>query len=83
VPAVASPVGVNVEICDGGRTGALAATPDDWTPAILRVADDPAAARATAASARARVEERWSARALGPRFAAALAECAARGLPTA
>jgi glycosyltransferase involved in cell wall biosynthesis len=78
VPAVASPVGVNVEICDDGRTAALAASPDHWAPAILRIADDPAAARATAAAARARVEERWSARVLGPRFAAALAECAAR-----
>jgi glycosyltransferase involved in cell wall biosynthesis len=78
VPAVASPVGVNVEICDDGRAGALAATPDDWAPAILRIADDPATARATAASARARVEERWSARVLGPKFAAALAECASR-----
>lgn len=78
VPAVASPVGVNVELLSGGRTGALAATPDDWAPAILRVAADPAAARAAAAAARTLVAERWSARVLGPRFAAALAECAAR-----
>lgn len=76
VPAVASPVGVNVEICDGGRTGLLAATPNDWAPAILRVAADPSAARTMAAAARARVEERWSSRVLGPAFAAALAECA-------
>jgi glycosyltransferase involved in cell wall biosynthesis len=83
VPAVASPVGVNVEIGDDGRAAALAATPDDWAPAILRVAADPDAARATADAARARVEERWSARALGPRFAEALAACAARRVPTA
>jgi glycosyltransferase involved in cell wall biosynthesis len=76
VPAVASPVGVNTDICDGGRTGILAATPADWAPALARIAADPAAARARAAAARARVEERWSARVLGPRFAAALAECA-------
>ncbi len=76
VPAVASPVGVNAAICDGGRTGSLAATPDDWAPAILRVADDPAAARARAAAARVSVVERWSARVLGPRCATALAECA-------
>lgn len=76
VPAVASPVGVNTEMCDGGRVAQLAASPGDWAPALRRIAADPAAARAAAAAARARVEERWSARVLGPRFAAALAECA-------
>lgn len=76
VPSVASPVGVNLDICDGGRTGLLAAGPGDWAPAILRLAAAPDAAREMAAAARARVEERWSARVLGPAFAAALAECA-------
>ena len=76
VPCVASPVGVNVEMCDGGRTGLLAAGPGDWAPSILRLTDDRPAAHAMADAARARVEERWSARVLGPAFAAALAECA-------
>jgi glycosyltransferase involved in cell wall biosynthesis len=75
VPAVASPVGVNVEMCDGGAAGVLAATPADWAPSILSVATDPEAARQRAALARVRVEERWSTRVLGPRFAAALAAC--------
>jgi len=76
VPAIASPVGVNADICDGGRTGVLAATPDDWAPSLERIAADPSAARAMAAAARTNVEERWSSRVLGPRFAAALAETA-------
>jgi len=75
VPAVASPVGVNTDICEDGRAAELAASPDEWAPAILRVADDPAAAQARAAHALARVETRWSSRVLGPPFAAALAAC--------
>ncbi len=76
VPAVASPVGVNVEICDDGRTGHLAATPSDWESALVRIAESPATAREMAGLARTRIEERWSARVLGPAFAAAIAECA-------
>ena len=76
VPSVASPVGVNVAICDAGRAGILAASPDDWAPAILRLAADPCAAQTMAASARRLVEERWSSRVLGRAYAAALAECA-------
>ena len=66
VPAVASPVGVNTDICDGGRTGILAATPADWAPALARIA---------ATHALVRVEARWSSRVLGPPFAQALAAC--------
>lgn len=72
VPAVASPVGVNVDLCDGGRAGALAPTPADWEREILRVLDDPDAARRTAERARRRVEERWSHAAAAPHLAAAL-----------
>lgn len=75
VPAVASPVGVNVAICEDGRAGSLAATPGDWAPSILALGSA-SVARDQAARARASVEERWSARVLGPRFAEALAACA-------
>jgi glycosyltransferase involved in cell wall biosynthesis len=81
VPAVASPVGVNVDICDGGRVGSLAADPDEWAPSILAFTFAPVA-RSYAARARTFVDERWSARVLGPRFAAALAECATNRVPT-
>jgi glycosyltransferase involved in cell wall biosynthesis len=77
VPAIASPVGVNVAICDGGRAGSLAATPGDWAPSIFAFRTEPVA-RAYAERGRAFVEERWSARVLGPQYAAALAECARR-----
>jgi glycosyltransferase involved in cell wall biosynthesis len=76
VPTVASPVGVNVELCDEGRTGLLAAGPDAWLSALGSIASDPVAAHARAAAARERVLVRWSVRALGPAYAAALAECA-------
>ena len=40
LPCVASPVGVNRDIVEPGRTGFLAATPQEWTEALVRLADD-------------------------------------------
>lgn len=76
VPAVASPVGVNEQMCAEGA-GRLAATAEDWTREILGIAADPTGARTAAQAARARVLERWSAEVVGPRFAEAVAAAVA------
>ena len=72
VPAVASPVGVNVDLCDSGRTAIAATGTADWVTAILRLADDREFAAELAAAARERVVVAWSTRAFGPAYAAAL-----------
>lgn len=81
VPALASPVGVNVAIAEGGEAARLAADDAAWVAALTSLADDAAAARDLGARGRAAVEARWSARVLGPRFAAALARWAAAEAP--
>jgi glycosyltransferase involved in cell wall biosynthesis len=73
VPAVASAVGVNVDIAEDGRAARLASSEMEWVGALTALAADPAAARELGARGRAAVEARWSTRVLGPRFAAALA----------
>jgi glycosyltransferase involved in cell wall biosynthesis len=77
VPAVASPVGVNVAIAEGGATARLAATDAEWVAALEEFAADPDVAAALAARARAEAEAKWSSRALGPRLASSLAAWAA------
>ncbi len=75
VAAVASPVGVNVVIADGGRAALLADdAPGAWKAALLGLVDDPETTRALGASGRARVERDWSVARLGPPYARALAE---------
>jgi glycosyltransferase involved in cell wall biosynthesis len=71
VPAVASPVGVNVDMCAEGE-GRLASSADDWTSALLAIASDPDGARAAATRARDRVAERWSVLAVQPKLAVVL-----------
>lgn len=81
VPAVASPVGVNVEIAESGGAARLATGVGAWVAALAGLAEDPAAARDLGARGRAAVERRWSVRVLGPRTADALARCAAGARP--
>jgi glycosyltransferase involved in cell wall biosynthesis len=71
VPAVASPVGVNVDMCAEGE-GRLATSADEWTEALLAIAADPGSARAAALRARGGVAERWSVRAVSPKLATVL-----------
>jgi glycosyltransferase involved in cell wall biosynthesis len=71
VPAVASPVGVNVDMCAEGE-GRLASSADEWTAALLAIAADPAAARAATLRARDGVAERWSVRTVAPKLATVL-----------
>ncbi len=69
LPVVANPVGMNRQMVEHGRTGFLAATPQEWADAIERLACDPSLRRAMGVAGRRRVEERFSVAAWGPRFA--------------
>jgi glycosyltransferase involved in cell wall biosynthesis len=60
IPAVVSPVGVNTEIVDDGRTGFIATTPQDWTTALTRLIEDAVLRKSFGASARKEIEARYS-----------------------
>jgi glycosyltransferase involved in cell wall biosynthesis len=42
MPFVGTPVGVNMDLCDGGRQGMLADTVDEWVQAVRTLASDEA-----------------------------------------
>lgn len=75
LPAVASPVGVNVDVAADGAA-LLARDEDAWCDALVRLARDTDAAAALGAAGRAAVEARWSSAVVGPRTAAAVADWA-------
>jgi glycosyltransferase involved in cell wall biosynthesis len=77
LPWVASPVGVNVDLADGGRAGILAESSDEWVAALERLAD-PRVAAALGTHGRELVAERWSSEVWGPRWAATLASACGR-----
>jgi glycosyltransferase involved in cell wall biosynthesis len=58
--AVASPVGVNAEIADGGRSALLASSPGEWHQALTRLCRDAALRRQLGESARRRIVEHYS-----------------------
>lgn len=60
LPIVATPIGSNLEIVQDGRTGFLAATPDEWYERLRQLADDPALRQSMGEEARRVVEERFS-----------------------
>jgi glycosyltransferase involved in cell wall biosynthesis len=59
VPAIASPVGANVDVLDGG-CGFLARSETEWTTCLRRIRDCPVEARHIGDLGRARVAERYS-----------------------
>ena len=59
LPVVASPVGVNREIVDEGKSGFLASGPEEWRESLSALLRDPARARAMGEAGRRRVEERY------------------------
>jgi len=59
-PVVASPVGVNRDIVEHGVNGFLAETPQEWTDALRRLADDPDLRRRLGAAGRTKVERHYS-----------------------
>ena len=74
VPAVVSPVGVNAEIIEHGRTGFLAGGDDDWVEGLLAYLTNPDLRDAHATAARQSVQAHWSLEALTPGFVAACTE---------
>ncbi len=72
LPVIASPVGVNTRIVAPGENGVLAASADEWTQAIARLAGDQALRRRMGQAGRRRVESTYSVQAQAPRLLALL-----------
>ena len=71
-PVVASPVGVNVEIVRDGENGFLASSTDEWVDALSRLAADRALRARLGKTARATVEQGYSAEISAAKFARAV-----------
>jgi glycosyltransferase involved in cell wall biosynthesis len=79
IPAVASPVGVHVEMVRHGENGMLAVDPPAFEAAIARLLEDPSLRAALGRAARETVLDRYSIAAVAPRLAALLRRAAERG----
>lgn len=77
IPAVCSPVGVNAEIIDHGRTGCLAATPEQWREVLDRLVSDAETRETIGRAARRRVEEAFALRIQAERLVEAVERAAA------
>jgi glycosyltransferase involved in cell wall biosynthesis len=72
MPAVMSPVGMNVEVLARADCGIAAATEAEWTAALDALLSDPARAAAMGAAGRAMVERHYSVTAVAPIVAGVL-----------
>ncbi len=77
LPTVASPVGINRELVQHGRTGFLATTTEEWTEALGRLAADAEMRRTMGAAAREAAVSRYSLAHYAPVFLGALQPSAA------
>jgi glycosyltransferase involved in cell wall biosynthesis len=77
LPAVASPVGANLDVLRHGETGLLADGVQDWTEALVALAADAALRRRMGEAGRARAVEAFSLAAMAPRFVDTLRQAAA------
>jgi glycosyltransferase involved in cell wall biosynthesis len=66
IPTIASPVGVNQEITQHGKTGFLASTEADWRGAMMTLARDRELCETMGAAGRQRCVERYSIDRWGP-----------------
>jgi glycosyltransferase involved in cell wall biosynthesis len=76
-PGVASPVGANCEVVSDGVDGFLPADDAAWDRAITALVEDPALRRAVGERARARVEAKYSVRAVVPLYKQVIASAQA------
>jgi len=77
-PAVASPVGVNSEIVQEGRTGYLAVSTDEWCGGLQRLIGDPISRAEMGRAGRAWIEQRYSIAAVLPTLCNVLEQAAGR-----
>lgn len=73
LPTVANPMGVHRELIEHGRTGMLAATPEQWAACITELAGNPELRRRMGLAAREFVEQRYSVRRWGSEYARTIA----------
>lgn len=74
VPAVASPVGVNIEIVEDGKSGLLANNEQEWVENLGRLIEDPSLRKQIGLQGRRVVEERFSLEHIAPKFVSLLNE---------
>jgi glycosyltransferase involved in cell wall biosynthesis len=70
IPAVVSPVGVNKDIIEDGRTGLFASTEAEWASSLERLISDEKFRHTVGEAGRRTVEERYSVRSNTPTFLA-------------
>jgi len=68
IPSIASPVGVNAAMLDGGSAGLLASSPDEWRHAFERLLGDSTMRRSMGEAARALAVENYSLASQAPRL---------------
>lgn len=68
LPVVASPVGVNSTILEGGEVGFLATGPEEWRHALVRLISDGELRKKMGAAGRRRVESDYSLQRHAPRL---------------
>jgi glycosyltransferase involved in cell wall biosynthesis len=76
VPAVVSPVGMNVEVLRRGEVGLAASRLDEWVAALLELVDDPEQRRRMGAEGRRVVEADYCVACVGPVLATILRDIA-------
>ncbi len=72
IPAVASPVGANLDIVEPGSTGYLPAEEDDWVAALSTLVSDGDARRRMGAMGRLRVEDLFCSDVVAPKLLSAI-----------
>ncbi|MBW7995582.1 MAG: glycosyltransferase family 4 protein [Candidatus Glassbacteria bacterium] len=76
VPAVCSPVGMNLDLITHGKTGFLPGDENEWTETIIRLAGDPELRSAVGTAGRSVIEENFSLQAVQPRLLRIIREAA-------
>lgn len=69
LPVIASPVGVNSEIVEEGKSGFLASSPDEWQQALETLMADAGLRKRMGMHGRSRVEERYCLQVAAPKLA--------------
>ena len=68
IPALVSPVGMNIEVVQQGQNGFVCATPAEWEAILRHLLADTSLRQRLGTAARATIEQRYSVRANTPNF---------------